>query len=133
MAHSYAGSEDKADVDLTPMLDVVFIMLIFFIVTASFVREDTLDLNLPESNKTQESRAAALLITVNVNDDILFDNRRVDARSVRSLLAQKIAEDPERAIVVRAHKQSSVASYIRIVDAANSLNNFAVSLLPYSE
>ena len=125
-------SEDKAEIDLTPMLDVVFIMLIFFIVTASFVKERAINVNVPEDNEvppTEEN--ASILVQVNANDEIFIDGRRVDVRSVRSLIAQKHAENPEAPLVVRAHEESSTESYINVADAAREADVYAVSLVPF--
>ncbi len=126
-------SEDKAEIDLTPMLDVVFIMLIFFIVTASFVKERAINVNVPEDNETPPTKEnASILVQVNANDEIFIDGRRVDVRSVRSLIAQKHAENPEAPLVVRAHEESSAESYVNVADAAREANVYAVSLVPFS-
>lgn len=127
------GSEDKAEIDLTPMLDVVFIMLIFFIVTASFVKEKAIGVNVPEDNEqppTEEN--ASILVQVDANDEIYIDGRRVDVRSVRSLIAQKHAENPEAPVVVRAHEESSANTYVQVADAAREANVMAVSLVPFA-
>ncbi len=125
-------SEDKAEIDLTPMLDVVFIMLIFFIVTASFVKERAINVNVPEDDeKPPVEENASILVQVNANDEIFIDGRRVDVRSVRSLIAQKHAENPEAPLVVRAHAESSAESYVNVADAAREANVYAVSLVPF--
>lgn len=127
------GAEDKAEIDLTPMLDVVFIMLIFFIVTASFVKEEAINVNVPEDEPPQEQKEnAAILIQVSANDEIFIDGRRVDVRSVRSLIAQKHAENPQAPVVVRAHEDSTAETYINVADAAREANVYAVSLVPFS-
>lgn len=85
-------SEEQSEIDLTPMLDVVFIMLIFFIVTASFVKERSLDLNVPENPDNPpppDPNSSSILIQVSSSDEIFIDNQRVDVRAVRSRIAQK--------------------------------------------
>ncbi|ACR14260.1 ExbD/TolR family protein [Teredinibacter turnerae] len=127
------SAEDKAEIDLTPMLDVVFIMLIFFIVTASFVKEKSLGLNVPENTDNPpppDSESKSILIQVNANDEIFIDSRRVDIRSVRSLIAQKSAENPEGGVVVMANEQASTSTYVAIADAAREANIYNVSLVP---
>ncbi len=127
-------SDDKGEIDLTPMLDVVFIMLIFFIVTASFVRESSLGVNVPENQENQpppETEAKNILIQVNSNDEIFFDQRRVDIRSVRSLIAQKKAENPKASVIVRMHEQSTANTYVEIADASREAKIFNVSLVPF--
>lgn len=128
---------DKAEIDLTPMLDVVFIMLIFFIVTASFVKESTLNVNVPEDPNapppppTNENKT--ILVIVDAQNDVFIDGRRIDIRSVRSLIAQKNAANPGGGVVVRAHENSNTETYIKIADASRDANVFDVSLVPYSD
>lgn len=128
---------DKADIDLTPMLDVVFIMLIFFIVTASFVKEQTINVNVPDPNQAEQppnpDSPESILVIVDAQDEITIDGRRVDLRAVRSLVAQKKAESPESTVVVRAHEESSTEIYVGIADAAYAANASGVSLVPYND
>lgn len=128
---------DKADIDLTPMLDVVFIMLIFFIVTASFVKESTLNVNVPEENdapppETNEPNAA-ILVVVDDQNEVFIDGRRVDLRSVRSLIAQKNASAPGAGVVVRAHEDSNTDTYMQIADASRDANVYEIMLVPYAD
>lgn len=127
---------DKAEIDLTPMLDVVFIMLIFFIVTASFVRESALNVNVPEDNNDPpppQTENTTILVMVDKQNDVFIDGRRVDIRSVRSLVAQKSAANPGGGVVVRAHEDSHTDTYIQIADAARDAKVFNVSLVPFSD
>ncbi|ABD81744.1 ExbD/TolR family protein [Saccharophagus degradans] len=127
-------ADDKADVDLTPMLDVVFIMLIFFIVTASFVTERVIGLNLPENAPVQPiSPTPSLLVEVSANNDIYINNRRVDASAVRALIAQKHAELPEAGLVIRAHELSSAETYVLVADAAQQARVNNISLVPFAD
>lgn len=128
---------DKAEIDLTPMLDVVFIMLIFFIVTASFVKERTLNVNVPENADapppppTNENKT--ILVLVDAQNEVFIDGRRVDIRSVRSLIAQKNAANPGGGVVVRAHEDSSTETYVKIADASRDASVMDVSLVPYND
>ncbi len=129
-------ADDKAEIDLTPMLDVVFIMLIFFIVTASFLKEKSIGINVPEDNDQPpppDAESKNILISVNAVDEIFIDQRRVDIRAVRSLIAQKSAENPDGGVVVRAHEQSTANTYVTIADAAREAKIFNVSLVPYAD
>ena len=130
-----AVQEESDEINLTPMLDVVFIMLIFFIVTASFIKEKSLNVNVPPENESPptDSESSSIMISVTSNDDIFIDQRRVDVRAVRSLVAQKRAENPEAAVVVRAHEQSTAQTYVAIADAAREAKAFNVSLVPYKD
>lgn len=127
---------DKAEIDLTPMLDVVFIMLIFFIVTASFVKEKALNVNVPEDKPPVvdlNNPVKSILVMVDAQDEVFIDGRRVDIRSVRSLIAQKNAANPGGGVVVKAHEDSTTETYIKIADASRDASVDNVSLVPYSD
>jgi biopolymer transport protein ExbD len=127
---------DKAEIDLTPMLDVVFIMLIFFIVTASFVKERSLNVNVPDDSDQQQvvdTENKSILVLVDAQNEVFIDGRRVDIRSVRSLIAQKNAANPGGSVVVRAHEDSSTETYVKIADAAADANVGGVSLVPFRD
>ncbi|BFM05477.1 ExbD/TolR family protein [Halioxenophilus aromaticivorans] len=127
-------AEDKADIDLTPMLDVVFIMLIFFIVTASFVNELGINVNKPDVPENQppppDNQKADILVQVSGNNDIYMDGRRVDVRSVRSIIARMYAENPKASVIVKADINSDAGTYVAIADAARSANVSQISLVP---
>jgi len=117
-----ASQDDDSEIDLTPMLDVVFIMLIFFIVTASFIKEYGLeitrpDANAPETNIPTENQN--VLITVTASSDIKVDGRRVDVRSIRSVIQRKLAENPEGSVIISAHPEAKADVYTAIADAAS--------------
>ena len=77
------ADEDESAIDITPMLDVVFIMLIFFIVTATFIKEAGIDVNRPDAATAVKQEKANILIAINANNEIWIDRRQVDIRSVR--------------------------------------------------
>ncbi|GIR17345.1 MAG: hypothetical protein CM15mP31_0930 [Gammaproteobacteria bacterium] len=83
-AISSAAREEESEINLTPMLDVVFIMLIFFIVTANFIKEPGLEVNRPDSDTSEIQENAAILIAVGGNDEIYMDGRRIDVRQVKA-------------------------------------------------
>ena len=116
------------------MLDVVFIMLIFFIVTASFVKEMGIDVNKPEVPDVPppitEDQKPDILVKVTASNDILMDGRRVDARSVRSVIERMHAENPKASVIIKADAKSEAATYIAIADAARAANVTQVSLIP---
>ncbi|GAA5524201.1 tol-Pal system protein TolR [Microbulbifer aestuariivivens] len=133
-----AVEEERADIDLTPMLDVVFIMLIFFIVTASFVKEKALDVNVPDPDQTEQTPPDPdkqnILLTVNANDEIMMGKSRIDTRAVRARIAQLHAENPQAIVIVRAHIKSSADTYVQIADAAQEVKpGIQVSLVPYEK
>ena len=84
-AISSAVQEEEAEINMTPMLDVVFIMLIFFIVTANFIKEPGLEINRPESDTSETQENAAILIAIGASGEIWMDGRRIDARQVKAM------------------------------------------------
>lgn len=117
------GEEESNEIDLTPMLDVVFIMLIFFIVTASFVKEVGLDVNMPPETDAPppENAPANILIVVTASDEIYVDQRRVDARAIQSIIQTKFAENPKASVVISADGEATAATYVAIADAAAAI------------
>ncbi|GAB3092830.1 biopolymer transporter ExbD [Aestuariicella hydrocarbonica] len=128
------AEEDSSEIDLTPMLDVVFIMLIFFIVTASFVKESTIDVNMPENQENPppptDDDTSAIVVKVLANDEIWMEERRVDIRSVRANIERIHAEKPQAPVVVKADANSTAKIFVAVADAAREANVYNVSLLP---
>lgn len=123
----FSKGEDEAEVNMTPMLDIVFIMLIFFIVTASFVKESGIEINKPEDDNTQndppppddETRAIAFII--DENNRITHDFLRVDISSVSSIIKKESVERPKAPVVIQAAEGSHLGLSIRIYDAARDI------------
>jgi biopolymer transport protein ExbD len=123
-----AAAEDEAQIDLTPMLDVVFIMLIFFIVTASFIKEAGIEVNRPEASTSQPKDNVNILIAINANNEIWMDKRRIDARAVRANVERLHAENPKGAVVIQADNQSNTETVAAVLDAAREAGVYDVSL-----
>ncbi|MDX9874645.1 MAG: biopolymer transporter ExbD [Spongiibacteraceae bacterium] len=121
-------AEEQAQIDLTPMLDVVFIMLIFFIVTASFVKEAGIEVNRPEASTANPKENVNILVAVSANNEIWIDQRRVDERSVRSVIERMHAENPKGAVVVQADAKSTTDVVTAVIDAARAVGIVDVSL-----
>jgi len=114
-----ARIEDEAEVDLTPMLDVVFIMLIFFIVTASFIKEVGLDLNKPEGGATKSVQENENIFIEISNDGIIkVDRRIVDIRAVRPNIERLHAERPNGAVVIAPEGASHNGILVEVMDQA---------------
>ena len=110
---------DEAQIDLTPMLDVVFIMLIFFIVVASFLKEAGIEVNRPDSNQNPpESDATSIVVTITGDDQIWMENRRIDIRAVRANIARMLAGDPEQSFTVKTESGASAGTLLAVGDAA---------------
>jgi biopolymer transport protein ExbD len=121
--------DDENEINLTPMLDVVFIMLIFFIVTASFIRETGIDANRPDqSEATVVQERGAILVIIDYRDEIWVDGRVVDPRAVRANVERMHAEDPERPVVIQAAKSSTYETLVTVMDAARQANVYNISI-----
>ena len=111
------SDEDEAKIDLTPMLDVVFIMLIFFIVTATFVKELGLDVNKPPDMEVTNTDDKSITIQIGANDDIIIDNLVIDKRAVAAQIIRGKAENPEAAVSILAHKRSRADTLVSVVNS----------------
>ena len=111
------SDEEEAKIDLTPMLDVVFIMLIFFIVTATFVKELGLDINKPPDVDITDSESESITIVIKATDKIEIDGLNVDPRAVSSMIVRRRAENPKASIAVLAHSKSRANTLVTVVDA----------------
>lgn len=123
-----AVAEDEAQIDLTPMLDVVFIMLIFFIVTASFIKEAGIEVSRPEASTSQPKENVNILVAISATNEIWMDKRRIDVRSVRANIERLHAENPKGAVVIQADNQSNTETVAAVLDAAREAGVFDVSL-----
>ena len=110
---------DGAEIDLTPMLDVVFIMLIFFIVVASFIKEAGVEVNRPDDNQqTDPEDSVSIVVEVAADNQIWMENRRVDVRAVRANIQRLLAEDPEAPVTVKVEKGAEAGVVVDVADAA---------------
>jgi len=122
--------EEENEINLTPMLDVVFIMLIFFIVTASFLRESGLEVNRPEQDQPQvlQDEEGAILVIIDQTDDIWIDNRIIDPRAVRANIERLHAEDPDRPVVIQTARASRAETLVIVMDASRQASVFDISI-----
>lgn len=119
MARNSAKPEEEAQaIDLTPMLDVVFIMLIFFIVTATFIKETGVEVNRPEATTWDEKKRASILIAVNSNNEIWIDKNRVDPRGVRQAVERLLTENPNGTVVIQSDSEASIELLVDVTNAA---------------
>lgn len=123
-----AVAEDEAQIDLTPMLDVVFIMLIFFIVTASFIKEAGVEVNRPEASTSEPVENVNILVAINATNEIWMDNRRIDVRAVRANIERLHAENPKGAVVIQADNESNTETVAAVLDASREAGVYDVSL-----
>ena len=114
------GEEDSEAINLTPMLDVVFIMLIFFIVTATFIKQAGIDVLRPDALTSEQKPTVALLVAISPGGDIWIDKKRVDPTSVRSHIERLHAENPKGGLVVQADRASTNEKLMVVLNAARA-------------
>ena len=120
--------EEEANIDMTPMLDVVFIMLIFFIVTASFVKEAGIDVNRPEAATAVKKDRANILIAISDKGEIWINKRRIDVRAVQANIERLHAENPKGTVVIQADKKATTETLIKVMDASRAAGVYDVSI-----
>jgi biopolymer transport protein ExbD len=120
--------EEESNIDMTPMLDVVFIMLIFFIVTASFVKEAGIDVNRPEAATAVKKDRASILVAISDKGEVWINKRRVDLRAVQANIERLKAENPQGSVVIQADRKSTTDTLIKVMDAARAAGAFDVSI-----
>ena len=122
--------EDDSQIDLTPMLDVVFIMLIFFIVTASFVNETGLNVDRPPTTDQPPPDASNtnIVFRISESNEIMLEGRRIDMRSVRANVERLHAEKPEAKVVINSHPKAKTEVFVMISDQAREAGVYDISL-----
>ncbi|AIY67097.1 ExbD/TolR family protein [Pseudoalteromonas sp. SSM20] len=120
--------EENEEINMTPMLDVVFIMLIFFIVTATFVKEAGIDVNRPEAATAVKKERANILVAISDKGEIWINKRQVDVRAVQANIERLHAENPQGSVVIQADKKATTDTLIKVMDAARSAGVFDVSI-----
>lgn len=131
MRRTHGGMEvedEDNEINLTPMLDVVFIMLIFFIVTASFIKESGIDVNRPDAPTSERVEDANILIAISSNDEIWIDRRLVDPRAVRANIERLHAENPKGSVVIQADRKSTNEMLVIVMDASRAAGVYNVSI-----
>lgn len=120
--------EDAGEIDLTPMLDVVFILLIFFIVTSVFVTEAGIEVTKPEASTVEDTSGDLILIAVGVGGDIWIDGEQIDPRFIRSRFELRLADAPNSAIIIQADANANNEQVLLILEAAREANIENVSI-----
>ena len=122
--------EEESNIDLTPMLDVVFIMLIFFIVTASFIKESGIVVNRPDpSENNNPSDIKNIVFQIDATDEIWLEGRRIDVRSVRANVERMHAQNPKATVIIQAHPKATTDTITQISDQSREADVEQVSLI----
>lgn len=121
--------EEENEINLTPMLDVVFIMLIFFIVTATFIKEAGIQVERPDTVTADSQDDASILIAISSNDEIWIDRQERDPRALRGVIERLHAENPKGSIVIQADEESTHEMLVIVMEAAKAagVTNVAIA------
>ncbi len=128
MRRKRVRQEEDADIDITPMLDIVFIMLIFFIVTATFVKESGIDVTRPDAETAVKQNRVAILIAIRDNNEIWINRRQVDLASVRANVEKLHAENPQGGAVIQADRKAETGVLVEIMDQVRLAGVGAISI-----
>lgn len=125
--------KDESNIDLTPMLDVVFILLIFFVVTASFLKENAMDINGQDPNNNppppSNDQPQNVLIQIDARNQIFFNQERIDISAVRARIASAKAENPSASVIIRPNKQSNADLLVRTMNSAREAGIIDISVM----
>ena len=114
----YLETEDDIDLNMTPMLDIVFIILIFFVVATSFVKESGVDVSRPGAHSSERKERGNIMVAITADNAIWIDKREVDIRAVRASIERLHAENPEGAVVIQADENSRTGLLVQVIDQA---------------
>lgn len=132
MKRKFSKSEDDTELDMTPMMDIVFIMLIFFIVTTSFTKESGIEVNRPSAQTAERQQQGNILVAISADNEIWIDKREIDVRAVRANIERLHAENPEGAVIVQADKDSKNGMLVQVIDQIRlaGVNNVSLAAAP---
>ncbi|HEC15457.1 MAG TPA: biopolymer transporter ExbD [Sedimenticola sp.] len=127
-------AHEEADINLTPMLDIVFIMLIFFVVTTSFVRESGIEVDRPQAQTAKPRESSNILIAINAGGEIWIDRHSVDIRAVRAAIERLRAQNPEGAVIIQGDRSAQIGLLVKVMDQVRlaGVTNVAIATEPAS-
>jgi len=114
--HRHSNQDETSDIDMTPMLDIVFIMLIFFIVTASFIKESGIEVNRPSATTGEPNETAHIVVSIKGDGEIWIDKRRVDVRAVRANVLRLHVENPLGSVIIAADRETKTHVLVAVLD-----------------
>jgi biopolymer transport protein ExbD len=110
------NKRESTELNIAPLIDMVFILLIFFLVNTSFVKETGVDVCRPSANTATVQEKANILIAINEKNKVFMDEHEIDVRAVRANVERALAENPESDVVVVADKGSDTGVAIEVMD-----------------
>jgi len=129
------ADEEETKIDITPMLDVVFIMLIFFIVTATFINESGIDINPPPENTEvkQKEDKGNILIVIDSNDKVSIKGRTVDVRRITANVQRMLSEKTDALVIIQASKRSKNNTFVQVLDGVREAGVYEPAIAPNTE
>jgi biopolymer transport protein ExbD len=127
------GGEKGVEINMGPLIDMVFLLLIFFVVTTSFVKESGVDVQRSTAATAEVKERGNIMIGVTADSEVFWEGRQVDVRSIRSLVERALAEDPESGVVVVADKASETGDVVKVMDQCRLAGARNVSLAAQRE
>jgi len=123
---------DESDINLAPLLDIVFIMLIFFVVTTSFVKESGIEVNRPTAQTAERREQGNILIAIAPNGEIWIDKQPVDIRSVRAVVERLTAENPEGSVIIQGDREAQIGLLVEVMDQVRKggVSNVSIAATP---
>ena len=115
-ARRHRLNTEETELDMTPMLDIVFIMLIFFIVTTSFVKESGVSVSSPQADTAVRQENANIFIAITAEGEVWVDRRPVDPRSLRAIVARLHADNPEGSVIIQSDEDASTRMLVEVMD-----------------
>ena len=125
--------KEEAEIDMTPMLDVTFIMLIFFIVTASFVKESGVTVERPLADTGEKQKRAAILVGIDPAGGVFIDNNQIDIRAVRAGVEKLLAENPQGTVVIQADRRAKSGDVIAVMNQIKEAGAQGVAIATVAE
>lgn len=120
--------EEDAAIDMTPMLDIVFIMLIFFIVTTSFVKEAGIEVLKPKASNSKSNKSGNIFIAIRPNGEVWMDKRQVDIERVAANIERMLAEQPTDTVIVQADKEAKHGVVVKVMDAIKASGDLKITI-----
>ncbi|MEO2161287.1 MAG: biopolymer transporter ExbD [bacterium] len=123
----------QAEVQMAPLIDMVFILLIFFMVTTVFTRETGVEVNRPQASTAQALDSKSLMIGIDPNGEVNVDERRVDLMSLRSLIERKLQQQPEQNVILIADEDTRTAIVVAVMDECRMAGATSIALAAKGE
>jgi biopolymer transport protein ExbD len=112
----FDNQDADSDIDMTPMLDIVFIMLIFFIVSTTFVKEAGVEINRPSAATAESQESTGVMVAINAAGEIWLENKQTDLRMIRPKLERLLVEQPDMGVMVQADEEAKTGILIKVMD-----------------